>query len=451
MKALLFVYSVGLRLVLAVVGPVVRILSPNGKLTEMFRARRAVLGRIDAFRSTVPGELWWFHVASAGELEQAIPLMEAVRVREPECVIFASFFSPSAERGARNEAERRQSRGLPAPWDYADYLCWDLPGTVAKYVRILQPKAFVTLHSELWPALFHHLQAVKVPISIGAVFFPRADKLSKFRKAYYRRFLAPVSRLATVDAPTTRFLQAEFPQKDIQILGDPRIDRVLERASRNAFIRRPSDMCELVFASISEDDWAKADTWLAGFAQRRHATRLWVVPHELDAALLSSIEGKLRNHGIPFSRVSSSASNIEQAQVVVVDQVGHLAELYARVRIAFVGGSFSGSVHNVLEPAAYGVAVVTGPNIENSCEAVEMLAAGALVVTDSAELLAETLDALLNNERYRDELGERSKRYLLDRKGVRERYGAWLGSPAATGTSIRSTETSYSSSIPETL
>lgn len=462
MKFLLMCYSALLRFLVACLRPIVLLLPSEGgrgKLARMFKARRGLVDRIDAFRSAVPGDLWWFHVASAGELEQAIPLMEEVRSRDSECVIFASFFSVSAENGAKTEASRRQARGAAVPWDYADYLCWDTRSQVKRYVGTLDPRHFVTLHAELWPVLFSELEARNVPIWLGAVFFPSVEKLSWARKAYYRRFLAPVTKLATVDERTTHFLQSEFPAKDIQILGDPRIDRVLERASRNT-TRTSVGVCELALASVHEDDWSALHEWLETFAKRRHATRLWIVPHELTRDLLRSIEAKLRNLGIPFSRLSlSPEGKANDSQVVLVDQVGHLAELYARVRVAYVGGSFSGAVHNVLEPAAYGVAIVTGPHIHRSCEAVEMQESGALARADSPALLADTLDAMLSNDRYREETGARAARYLKDRQGVGRRYGDWLGDgivdrtleTGITGTSSRSNETSYSSSTPETL
>jgi 3-deoxy-D-manno-octulosonic-acid transferase len=431
MKPFFLLYAIGLRLAIAIVW----ILSFfNPKLRRLVLARRGLQTRLALFREAVPGKLWWFHVASAGEMEQAIPLMEKVRAREADSVIFVSFFSPSAEMAAANEIKRREAAASSVPWDYADYLCWDLPGPVRRYVALLKPDYFVSLHAELWPVLFNRLEKEKVAISIGAVHVPAPRAMSWSRRTYWKSLLAPVTRIATIDSETCAYLQEAFPQKNIQMLGDPRIDRVVERASRNKDIRKAvsEDSLEVLLASVEDTDWKAIKDWLA----KPHETRikLWIVPHEPKEKVMAQMEQTLAQAKLLTIRLSQLGEVVSTAftanpeiDAVIVDKVGVLAELYARTELAFVGGSFQTAVHNVLEPAAYSVAIVTGPQIEKSCEATEMRNQGALLQTDSADSLAIGLDALIANERYRQDLGQRAKRFLTDRQGASERYGTWLG------------------------
>jgi 3-deoxy-D-manno-octulosonic-acid transferase len=397
---------------------------PKTKLHRLLVARKQIVPRIAAFRTAVPGKLFWFHVASAGELEQAIPLMEAVRRQNPEVVIFLSFFSPSAESAAIAEGKRRAAQSMASPWDYADYLGWDLPWTVRRYNDALQPTWFVSMHAELWPVLFDDLNGRNVPIGLGAMYLPRAAKLPLYRRLYLKKALQLVSRIASVDVRTAHALQSMLPEKDIQILGDPRIDRVIERALRNPLAKAAVSFAapEVVLASLHKADFAALHFWFVEFAKTPLAARVWIVPHEPKETLLQFMESELASWGLSSTR----ASVAKDSQVVLVDSVGQLAELYARASIAFIGGSFEKAIHNVLEPAAYGVAIVAGPRLENSCEACEMVGAGALIQTDSPVLLCEALQALLKNELYRTETGKRAKSYLIERRGVGDRYGKWL-------------------------
>lgn len=146
MRPFFILYALGLRAAIAIVWTLSFF---NPKLRRLVLARRGLQTRLSLFRETVQGKLWWFHVASAGEMEQAIPLMEKVRAREADSVIFVSFFSPSAEMAAANEIKRREGAASTVPWDYADYLCWDLPGLMRHYVALLKPDYFVSLHTEL--------------------------------------------------------------------------------------------------------------------------------------------------------------------------------------------------------------------------------------------------------------------------------------------------------------
>jgi 3-deoxy-D-manno-octulosonic-acid transferase len=200
-------------------------------------------------------------------------------------------------------------------------------------------------------------------------------------------------------------------------MGEPRIERVLNRKKLNqGKYQNPGISPIFLGASLWPKDFEALKEALHELLKREW--KLVLVPHEIETEFLT----QLRNEFVNSQLWSENPLRDNSFSVLIVDKVGFLAELYRISDLVFVGGSFVAKVHNVLEPAAYGRAITTGPYVQNSGEAGELAALDALrVVRSSPELVT-----LANDFEKQKEMGRTAALYLQSNAGASEKYAEVL-------------------------
>jgi 3-deoxy-D-manno-octulosonic-acid transferase len=360
----------------------------------------------------------WFHVASSGELEQCLPVLDSVKSQRPHCRIFVSYFSPTGKRALELEAKRRELAGQPIPWDASDFMPFDFPWSVTAFVKALSPNVFVAVHREIWPGVLRACQRRRIPCLLIATYFNRSPGL------LVRRWLEHFDFVGTVNQATSVLLNATLIDPQVQSLGDPRIERVFQRKdSRPAkawnqyFTDRPC----LLLASVWPQDIAELETSLVQLI-KANVARIIIAPHEPHPDFVLRLEQFLRDNGTDARRWSVWKENPDANSNLVVDKVGELAEIYQLATLAFVGGSFKSRVHNVLEPAAYGKPIITGPYIENSAEAVELSESGGLIKLEAGDQFFGRASEILTNSLLAAEISGLVAFYVASRRGADTYY-----------------------------
>lgn len=367
---------------------------------------------------------YWFHFASAGELEQAIPIAEELKKRNPKTSILFTFFSPSGEKGIRLEVQRRKKANRPIPWDAADYLPLDLSWKVTQALEIVNPKALILINRELWPTLIRKTNERNIPLFLFSAFFP-SQKTKML--TLWQPYLKYLKQIGTVGDSTTELLLNADSTLKVQSIGDTRIERVLERKSLQAAPPAWGTFLEnsslFIGASLWEKDFEALKPSIQKIAQEFPQWRVCLVPHEPEDGFINEIKSWGKEQGISFRRFSHFLETPDEVSPIIMDRVGLLAELYRYSNLAFVGGSFKAKVHNVLEPAAYSNAIIVGPYIQNSFEATEMnrLHLGLRSVSTSQEAQIEILKRISDVSFLKSE-GEAAYQYLLDRRGSAVKY-----------------------------
>lgn len=362
----------------------------------------------------------WFHVASAGELEQALPVLDAVRAAAPDRKLFLSYFSPSAESAVRREEERRRLMGTPPPWDGTDYSPWDFPSSARHAVSALAPSDLVLIHRELWPGLVGAAKKAGTRLHLIAASWnaPRPSPALK-------RLLEGFSLVGTTREDSA--VRLSGVAREVTALGDPRIDRVLARRSWARDSRWKAALAlspVFVGASLWDEDVEALGPLLDEILLRHPEWRCVLVPHEPTPARTATLTDLFSSRGKTARLWSDWSRQPESDRAhLVVDGVGWLAELYGACELVFVGGSFRKKVHSVLEPAAYGRPVLTGPYFTNSAEAVEMAEGkvGLRTAADGESLRSAALEWLESPEK-RAQAGKWMASYLEERRGSAARY-----------------------------
>ena len=396
-------------------------LAPEGesKLLRALRARRGIRDRYRAWgeRHRDPDRaLLWMHAPSVGEGLQARPVLQLVRERHPDAQLAYTFFSPSAAAFART---------LGA--DFADYLPFDTAGDARAALDALRPTALVFSKLDVWPRLA--AAADRRGVRLGLVSATLAETSSRRRgpaAALLADAYARLDLVGAIDAGDADRLVALGARRDaVSVTGDTRYDQVWARAlaaDREGPLLAPlaSDRPTLVAGSTwPADEHVLLPAW-DSLARRLPSARLIIAPHEPTPAHLAPIEAWARQAGRRLARLG--AADAAAADVVLVDRLGVLGDLYALADAAFVGGGFHrAGLHSVLEPAAFGAPVLFGPRHTASRDAGLLLAAGAAAAQPDAAGLTETLAGWLGDRAEGTAAGARARSVVQSGLGAAER------------------------------
>ena len=358
------------------------------KVARGLDGRRGLAARLAAWAASqrdVKRPLVWMHAPSVGEGLQAKPVLETLRAEHPNWQLAFTFFSPSAERLAKN-----------LPVDVADYLPLDRAADVNAVLDALQPTALVFSKLDVWPELT--LAASRRGVKLGLISATVSLESSRLRwpaRKWGASAYAALDRIGTISEEDGRRLELLGARPEaIAVTGDTRYDSVAERAARLDRLREP--LARLANAGKARDTFTivAGSTWpsdeaviLPAFADllvQVPTARLLLAPHEPHPDHLAGIAERLRHLKLPRPVRLSQLEHAKPGPVIVVDRVGILADLYALGETAFVGGGYHrAGLHSVLEPAVFGVPIMFGPHWRMSRDAALLLDQGGAVALPS--------------------------------------------------------------------
>jgi 3-deoxy-D-manno-octulosonic-acid transferase len=391
----------------------------ESKFLRALRARRGIRDRYRAWGSTERDRsrpLLWIHAPSVGEGLQARPVLELARIRAPELQLAYTHFSPSAI-GFASQLDV----------DFRDYLPFDTPGDARVALEALAPTALVFSKLDVWPIITREARARGVRLGlISATLSRGSSRRSRTASALLRDAYDALEVVGAIDdADADRLVQLGVRSNVIVITGDTRYDQVWTRAQRvdreSALLAPLRDARPTIVAGST---WpADEAVLLPAFETLRRggtSARLIIAPHEPVEGHVAPILEWARAAGLTAVRLGNSAART--ADVVVVDQLGVLGELYALADIAFVGGGFhAAGLHSVLEPAAFGVPVLFGPQHDNSRDAGLLVQRGGGVSVSSDADIVRRARTWITDSAARREFGDCARALVRSGLGAAER------------------------------
>ena len=311
----------------------------------------------------------WFHCASLGEFDQGLPLMNLIKSKNPLNQIVVTFFSPS---GYMNYQKRKN------PVDFALYLPFDTRSNAMDFLRQLKPKMGFFVKYEFWPNFLNEAKNQRIPIYSVATILGSNQIYFKWYGGLFRNALKNVDYFFTQNKETGELLE-KIGIKNYHIIGDTRFDRVLENKilfeqTKNnldfgIFDRFLSAEKALIFGS----SWSTEEQVLFSFLTENKSQKVILAPHNVSETNIQSLQQKFGENAVRFTSFENDFTN---QQVLILDTIGHLSTAYSYGKVAFVGGGFSGSLHNILEPAVFGLPVFFGPKHAKFPEANEFMNRG---------------------------------------------------------------------------
>lgn len=387
------IYSIGVySYVLAI-----RLASPfNGK------AKKWVDGRKNWKTNLVESlgdkqNIYWFHCASLGEFEQGKPVMEALKENNPSIHLLVTFFSPSGYELRKN-------------YDLADYVCYlpmDSKKNAAYFIENLKIKKAFFVKYEFWFHYFKTLKDHSIPFYMVSAVFRENQVFFKWYGSWYKQILKMPTHIFVQDKASQKLLQENEIQSILS--GDTRYDRVYQNSLQAKPVVEIENFKGNDFLVLAGSSWQKEEEILAKAFNNQY--KLIIAPHDISESHLKSIEN-LFPKGIRYSAYK------DEGNILIIDNIGMLSNLYQYADLAFIGGGFTGALHNILEPATFGVPVLFGPQHEKFHEANDMLLNGAAYEINSVNHFKGLLEDLILDKELLRSLKQKNKLFVEERRGA---------------------------------
>jgi 3-deoxy-D-manno-octulosonic-acid transferase len=386
------------------------------KLLALFspKMKLFVNGRKDVFptlksKITPNDKTIWFHAASLGEFEQGLPVMEQIKKQFPNHKIVVTFFSPSGYEVRKNNSIA----------DVTIYLPLDTRSNAQQFIELVHPEFVFFIKYEYWPNYLNELKKQNIKTYLISGIFRENQAFFKWYGGFYKNALHTFDYFFVQNDSSKKLIQS-IGFNNVKVSGDTRFDRVvsiLERYNSLDFIEQFKDNKTTIVIGSS---WPKDENLLANYINgSSNNVKFIIAPHNIKSEQIASLNSQITKSTILFSEKENK--NLTEFQVFIIDTIGILTKIYSYADIAYVGGGFGNpGVHNLLEPATFGVPIVVGPNYSHFAEATALVNMNGCISIKDQIQLNEAFDLLINNKDERYEKGHICSTFVQMNKGATE-------------------------------
>ncbi|KAF0148209.1 MAG: 3-deoxy-D-manno-octulosonic-acid transferase [Ignavibacteria bacterium] len=357
----------------------------------------------------------WFHSASMGEFEQAKPIIEKIKA-EKDVNVIVTFFSPS---GYTNSLK----------YSFADviaYFPFDTTFATKRFLNLVRPNLAVFMRYDIWPNMIWQLELKSIPCMIvDATMRKKTPRKWFAAKSFHKSLFSCFTKILTVsESDSANFAEFDLDKNKLIAVGDTRFDRVFQKsldAQKKKLFREDFFNGKKVFVlgSSWESDEEVLIPALFKLMKNDEKVIAVIVPHEPTVLRVEALENQM--HGKYDSIRFSLLNNYKNERVIIIDSIGVLLTLYYYAQVAYVGGSFKQGIHNVLEPAVYGIPVVFGPKHINSQEALVIVKEGGGITIKNKKDAYRVIRTLFSDEKLRKSKGEICAGYVKANIGATQK------------------------------
>ena len=352
----------------------------------------------------------WFHASSLGEYEQGLPVIEKIKEKFPNHKIVVTFFSPSGYEVRKNNTVA----------DVTVYLPLDAKKKAQMFLKLVHPEMVFFIKYEYWPNYLNELRKLKTPTYLISGIFRENQMFFKWYGGFYRKALETFTYFF-VQNENSKKLLLQLGKTNVAVSGDTRFDRVatiLEKDNSLDFIETfKNDTLTIVVGS----SWPKDENLLVDFInQTSEKVKFIIAPHNIKSEQIQELKNSITKKTVLFSEVETRLiASLQDFDVFIIDTIGILTKIYSYADIAYVGGGFGNpGVHNILEPATFGVPIVIGSNFSHFAEAIALVnMEGCISIANKKELF-DAFSNLISNDDIRHEKGHICSTFVQMNKGA---------------------------------
>lgn len=386
------------------------------KIAAVFNSKlnKGVIGRKNTFsklKNAIKPEdkTFWFHCASLGEYEQGLPVFEALKSKHPNHKVVLSFFSPSGYEVRKNAKIA----------DVVVYLPLDTSANAKRFLNLVHPDYILFVKYEIWPNFLHEIKKRNLNAILISAVFRKDQAFFKWYGGYMRSALFGFNHIFTQEE-NSKLLLKNIHYNSVSVSGDTRFDRVsnqLKIDNSVSFIEKFKDekLC-VVFGSTWPDD----DKLYFDFINnpKNSKVKFVIAPHNIKPGYITSLKSQLKVKTICYSELNQN-ENLADFNVFILDTIGYLSKVYSYANIAYVGGGAgSTGLHNILEPAVFGIPILIGKNYKKFPEAKTLINLGGVTSLASSTAFNSTLNALITDNVLRKKQGEITKSFIDTNTGA---------------------------------
>lgn len=400
---MLFLYNI----LLLFATQIVKLLALFSPKIKLFVAGRKTVFQTLKSKINPQDKTIWFHAASLGEFEQGLPVMEKIKVQFPNHKIVVTFFSPSGYEVRKNNTMA----------DVTIYLPLDTKSNAKQFLKLVHPDLVFFIKYEYWPNYLNELKKENIKTYLISGIFRKNQAFFKWYGGFYRNALRTFDYFF-VQNESSKLLLQKLGFNNVKISGDTRFDRVaaiLERDNSLDFIAQfKNDITTIVIGS----SWPKDESLLVNYInQTNERIKFIIAPHNIKSEQIQELKNSITKKTILFSEKENI--NLSDFDVLLIDTIGILTKIYSYADIAYVGGGFGNpGIHNILEPATFGIPIIIGPNFSHFAEAVALVHQEGCVSISNQTELNDAFSNLISNEDIRNEKGHICGTFVQMNKGA---------------------------------
>jgi 3-deoxy-D-manno-octulosonic-acid transferase len=370
------------------------------------KAKKWILGRQD-WRKKLPvleknKEVIWFHCASLGEFDQGLPLMQ--KLKNDSNFLVVTFFSAS---GLENYHKRIN------PVDFACYLPLDTKKNAEDFISHFKPRKFFIVKYEFWCNFIFQAKKSNVKIySISAIFRPN-QRFFKWYGSIFRKGLTCFDKIFVQNKSSVNLLET-IDIKNSILVGDLRFDKVFENRKNVKKDEILESFLGNNTAFIIGSSWKIDEIFLKDTILSRNVLdkKVVIAAHDISEKHIHEIEQLFENKTIKYSEF---LSNFNNQNILILDCIGKLSNAYSYGDFAYIGGGFTGKLHNILEAIAFGLPIIIGPKHKKFPEAQQVIDEGFAFSVSNQSQLENAIEII---EKSKAKLSENAINFVLNNKGV---------------------------------
>lgn len=385
---------------------IIFLMAPIDQKAKNFHlSRKGVFQRLEKDIRRGHQKLVWMHVASLGEFEQGRPILEQLKEDYPDLLLLVTFFSPSGYEVRKN---------YPLA-DYIHYLPMDSPGNSKRFISLVKPDLVIFVKYEFWYHYLVELEERAIPILMTSAIFRTSQLFFHWLGKAYLPALRAVTHYFVQDERSGALLRL-VGIRNWTLAGDTRFDRVVANADKLLKMRELDEFVKSSKVMILGSVWSSDMYFLEPF-MKNHLSELKfiIAPHTIEEEILVSLDAL--GNSIRYSEIGPQ--RIAEHRVLIIDNIGMLASLYAYGDFAYVGGGFRGALHNLLEAAAYGMPIFFGEHSSNEkfLEAAGLVTCGGAFAFSDLKELEQLFDTLQSDPLLYAESSNAAHEYVLSHCG----------------------------------
>ena len=385
------------------------------KIVALFSPKMAlfVKGRKDVFK-TLEAKIQandksiWFHAASLGEYEQGLPVIEKIKEKYPSHKIIVTFFSPSGYEVRKNNTVANCTVYLPL----------DTQKNAKQFIELTNPELVFFIKYEYWPNYLNELKKRNIKTYLISGILRENQAFFKWYGGFYRKSLDAFDFFFVQNESSKQLLQS-LSHQNVLVSGDTRFDRVSTILEKNNTLDFIAEFKDNKITVVVGSSWPKDEEIIAQYINEysNENVKFIIAPHNIKAEQIANLKTLITKPTVLFSEKENQS--LSDQHVFIIDTIGILTKIYSYADIAYVGGGFGNpGVHNILEPATFGIPIVIGPNYSHFAEATALVKLeGCVSIANNKDLL-ETFDDLIYKPDIRFQKGAICRQFVQQNKGA---------------------------------
>jgi len=357
---------------------------------------------------TADDKVVWFHAASLGEFEQGRPIIERLKQELPSYKILLTFFSPSGYE-------------IRKDYELADVVCYlpmDSKKNVREFLEVVNPTMAIFIKYEFWPNYLKGLEQRDIPTLLVSGIFRENQIFFKLHGGFMRKSLKAFDHFFVQDQSSQQLLNS-IGLNNVTISGDTRFDRVYEILNQDNRLDFISEFKNNQYTVVAGSTWGEDEKLIVNYINNSASKdeKFIIAPHNMNTNAIDELKKSILKETVLYSE--KQGKTLSDYDVFIVDTIGILTKIYSIADAAYVGGGLTkNGVHNILEPATYGVPIVIGPAYKKYKEVVDLVALNGCKVIANQNEFSTIFTKLKEDLGYRKQLGQINQHFIKENIGA---------------------------------